>query len=88
METGDILKAIIKEHGQDDEQPRKKKILQNFLNIWERQGVKIIHYENNWKKRRFKEAARIIFYKKDEVIDKKEDCKTILTFLELNTKQS
>ena len=39
--------------------------------------IKIIHDDNNWKKRQFKKAARIILHKKSQLMNKKEKRKTI-----------
>lgn len=45
------------------------------------ESIKIIIYENNSKKNQFKEAARITFYKKDQLMNKKEERKTISNLL-------
>ena len=39
--------------------------------------VRIIYRENNWKKRKFKEAARITSYNKKQLMNKKDERKTI-----------
>ena len=39
--------------------------------------VRIICRENNWKKRKFKEAARITSYNKKQLMNKKDERKTI-----------
>ena len=40
-------------------------------------NVRIIYRENNWKKRKFKEAARITSYNKKQLMNKKDERKTI-----------
>lgn len=42
--------------------------------------IKKIHYDNNWKKRQLKEAARTTLHKKDQLMSKKEKRKTISNF--------
>ena len=39
--------------------------------------VRIIYRENNWKKRKIKEAARITWHNKEQLINKKDERKTI-----------
>ena len=39
--------------------------------------VRIIYRENNWKKRKFKEAARIPSNNKEQLMNKKDEGKTI-----------
>ena len=39
--------------------------------------VRIIYRENNWKKRKFKEAARITSYNKEQLMNKKYERKTV-----------
>ena len=43
--------------------------------VWD--DAKIIYRENNWKKRNFKEAARITSQNKEQSINKKDERKTI-----------
>ena len=39
--------------------------------------VRVIYIENNWKKRKFKEAARVTSHNKEQLMNKKEERKTI-----------
>ena len=39
--------------------------------------VRVIYIENNWKKRKFKEAARITSHNKEQLMNKEEERKTI-----------
>ena len=39
--------------------------------------VRIIYRENNWKKGKFKEAARITSHNKEQLMNKKDERKTI-----------
>ena len=39
--------------------------------------IRIIYRENNWKKRKFKEAARITSHNKEQLMNKKHERKTI-----------
>ena len=49
----------------------------NFCNVSSWDDVKIIYRENNWKKRKFKEAARIISHNKEQMMNKKDEIKKI-----------
>ena len=40
-------------------------------------NVRIIYRENNWKKRKFKEAARIKSYNKEQLMNKRDERKAI-----------
>ena len=40
-------------------------------------GVRIIYSENNWRKRKFKEVARITSHNKEQLMNKKDERKTI-----------
>ena len=43
--------------------------------VWD--DVRIIYRENNWKNRKFKEAARIASQNKEQLINKKDERKII-----------
>ena len=84
-EAGRKLKERIKEHKDDGEKSRKDKKItghsQHMKTIgnspaWD--DVTIIYRENNWKKRKFKEAARrVTSHNKEHLMNKKEERKTI-----------
>ena len=40
-------------------------------------GLSVIYRENNWKKRKFKEAARITSHNKEQLMNKKDERKSI-----------
>ena len=40
-------------------------------------GLGVIYRENNWKKRKFKEAARITSHNKEQLMNKNDERKTI-----------
>ena len=42
--------------------------------------VRIIYRENNWKKGKFNEAARITSHNKEQLMNKKDERKTISNF--------
>ena len=65
-ETGRKLKERMKEHKDDEEKSRKDKKMAGLSQLMKTTGhsptwyeVRIIYRENNWKKRKLKEAARI-----------------------------
>ena len=83
-ERGRKLKERMKEHKDDGEKSCEyKKItgLSHHMKItgysaaWD--DVRIIYRENNWKKRKFKEAARITSYNKEQLMNKKYERKTV-----------
>ena len=68
-ETGRKLKERMKEHKNDGEKSRKDKKITGYSQHMKTTGhstawddVRIIYRENNWEKRKFKEAARITSY--------------------------
>ena len=50
-------------------------------------GLGVIYRENNWKKRKFKEAARITSHNKEQLMNKKDERKNF-QFMEHSFKQS
>ena len=83
-ETGRKLKEIIKEHKDDGEESRKDKKITGLPQhmkttvhspAWD--DVRIFYRENNWKKRKFKEAARITSHNKGQLMNIKDQIKTI-----------
>ena len=84
-EAGRKLKESIKEHKDDGEKSRKDKKITGHSQHMKTTGhspawddVAIIYRENNWKKRKFKEAARrVILHNKEQLMNKKEERKTI-----------
>ena len=74
----------MKEHKDDGEKSRKDKKITGVSKHMKTTGhfsawndVRIIYRENNWKKRKFKEAARIISHNKEQLMNKKDERKTI-----------
>ena len=70
-ETGKTLKERMKVHEDDGEKSRKDKKITGLLHNMKTTGhspawddVTIIYRENNWKKRKFQEAARITSHSK------------------------
>ena len=83
-ETGRKLKERIKEHKDDGEKSRKDEKITGLSQHVKTTGhniawdnVKIIYRENNWKKRKFKEAARITSHNREQLMNKKDERKTI-----------
>ena len=83
-ETGRKLKERMKEHNDDGEKsPKDKKITGISQHVkttshspaWN--DVRVIYRENNWKKRKFKEAGRITSNNKEQLMNKKDERKTI-----------
>ena len=83
-ETGRKLKERIKEHKNDGEKSQKDQKITGLSQhmkttghstVWD--DVTIIYRENNSKKRKFKEAARITSHNKEQLINKKDERKTI-----------
>ena len=74
----------MKEHKGDGQKSRKDKKLTGLSQHMKTTGrsparddVRIIYRENNWKKRKLKEAARIISHNKEQLMNKKDERKTI-----------
>ena len=65
----------MKEHKDDGEEPRKDKKTTGHSAAWD--DVRILYRENDWKKRKFKEAAKITSHNKENLINKKDEKKTI-----------
>ena len=65
----------MKEHKDDGEEPRKDKKTAGHSAAGD--DVRIIYRENDWKKRKFKEAAKITSHNKENLINKKDERKTI-----------
>ena len=70
----------MKEHKNDGERSRAGKkitvVLQHIKNTgqarrWD--DVRILYWENNWKKRKFKEATRITWQNKEQLINKNDE---------------
>ena len=83
-ETGGKLKERMKEHMDHTEKSRKDKKITGLSQHMKTTGhspawddVRIIYTENNWKKRNFKEAARITSHNKEQLMNKKDERKTI-----------
>ena len=83
-EAGRKWKERIKEHKDDGEKLWKDKKITGFSQrlkttshspAWN--DVRIIYRENNWKKRKFKEAAKITSHNKEKLMNKKDKRKTI-----------
>ena len=78
------FKERMKEHKDDEEKSRKDKkitgISQNINTtghspVWD--DVRVVYREYNWKKRKFKEAARITSHNNEQSMNKKDERKTI-----------
>ena len=74
----------MKEHKNDGEKSRKDKKITGISQHMKTTGhapawndVKIIYRENNWKKRKFKQTARITSHNKEQLMNKKDERKTI-----------
>ena len=65
----------MKEHKDDGEEPRKDKKTTGHSAAWD--DVRILYRENDWKKRKFKEAAKITSHNKENLINKKDGRETI-----------
>ena len=74
----------MKRHKNDGEKLRKDKKTVRFSQhmkttdhspVWD--DATIIYRENNWKKRKFKEAARITSHNKEQLMNKKDERKAI-----------
>ena len=83
-ETGRKLKERMKEHKDDGEKSRKNKKITGLSQHMKTTGhfpawkdVRIIYRENNWKKRKLKEAAKITLHNKEQLMNKKDERKTI-----------
>ena len=93
-ETGRKLKERMKEHKDDGEKTRKDKItdLSQHMKTTDHSPAyydeRIICRENNWKKKKFKEAAKITSKNKEQLMNKKDERKTIsnLRNIDLNDK--
>ena len=77
-ETGRKLKEWMKEHKDDGEKSWKDKMITGLPEHMRTTGhspawddIRIIYRENNWKKRKFKEAARITSHNKEQLLNKK-----------------
>ena len=77
-ETGRKLKERMKEHKDDGETSWKDKKITGLSQHMKTTGhfpawddIRIIYRENNWKKRKFKEAAWITSHNKEQLINKK-----------------
>ena len=78
------MKERIKKHTDDGVKLRKDKKITGLSQYMKTTGhspawndVRIIYRENNWKKRKFKEAARITSHNKEQLMNKKDERKTI-----------
>ena len=78
-ETGRKLKERMKEHKDDGEKSRKDKTTTGISQHMKTSGhfpawdnVRVMYRENNWKKRQFKEAARITSHNKEQLMNKKD----------------
>ena len=74
----------MKEHKNDREKLRKDEKITGLPQhmkttdhspAWD--DVRILYRENNWKKRKFKESARITSHNKEQLMNKKDEKKTI-----------
>ena len=74
----------MKEHKNDREKLRKDEKITGLpqhmkttdhSSAWD--DVRILYRENNWKKRKFKESARITSHNKEQLMNKKDEKKTI-----------
>ena len=82
-ETGRKLKERMKEHKDDGEKSQEDKKITGFSQHMKTTGhsraqddVRIIYRENNWKKGKFEEAARITSQNKEQLMNKKGERKT------------
>ena len=82
-ETGRKLKERMKEHKDDGEKSQEDKKITGFSQHMKTTGhsraqddVRIIYRENNWKKEKFKEAARITSQNKKQLMNKKGERKS------------
>ena len=82
-ETARKLKERMKEHKDDGKKSQKDQNITDFSQH-EKQwsfpfevGVRIIYRENNQKKRKFKVAAKKTSHNKEQLINKKDERKTI-----------
>ena len=82
-ETGRKLKERMKEHKDDGQILREDKEITGISQhmkttghsrVWD--DVRIIYRDNNWKKRKFKEAARITSHNEEQLMNKKDERKT------------
>ena len=73
----------MKEHKDDEENSEKDKKITGLSQhmkttghspVWD--DVRIIYRENKWKKRKFREAVRIILHNKEQLMNKKDERKT------------
>ena len=83
-EAGRKLKERIKKHKDDGEKLLKDKMITGLSQHMKTTGpspawddTRIIYIENNWKKRKFKEAARITSHNKEQLMNKKDERQTI-----------
>ena len=85
--TGHKLKERIKEDTSDGEKDKKKENITGLSHhmkekahklAWE--NIKIIRNENNWREKKFENATRITFHKKNQLMNKNEEIKTISNF--------
>ena len=83
-ETGRKVKGKMKEHKDDGEKWGKDKKITGLSQhmkttshslAWN--DVRILYRENNWKKKKFREAARITSHDKEQLMNKKDERKTI-----------
>ena len=82
--TGRKLKERMKEHKNDGEKSRKDKTITGLSQNMKTTGhfpawdeVEITYDKKNLKKRKFKEAARITSHNKEQLMNKKDERKTI-----------
>ena len=83
-ETGRKLKERMKQHKDDGQKSREDKEITGLSQHMKTTGhspvandVRITYRENNWKKRKFKEAARVTVQNKEQLMNKKDERKTI-----------
>ena len=83
-ETGRKLKERMKQHKDDGQKSREDKEITGLSQHMKTTGhspvandVRITYRENNWKKRKFKEAARVTVHNKEQPMNKKDERKTI-----------
>ena len=85
------MKERIKEQKNDGEKSRKDKKITSLpqhiktvghSSVWD--DVRIIYRENNWKKRKSEEAARITSHNKEQLMNKKDERKSISNLCNIN----
>ena len=67
----------MKEHRNDAEKMQKDKKLTGFSQHFPAWDVRIIYRENTWKNRKFKEAAQMTAHNKEQLMNEKDERKTV-----------